>query len=270
MEKINYSKIIKQNWRIITSITAGVLILVFIFNLANLYLYPEYRSTVQLLIIQNQNQKLDAYTAVKSAQELGKNLSEVIYTTSFFDKVMSAGFSIDNVFPADENKKRQMWRNMIETEVIPETGILKINVYHPQGKQAAQIAQAIAYILITQGQEYHGGGSDIQIKMVDSPLTSKYPVRPNILLNSFAGLIFGFVLAIMYIILKESRKIEKEKNSQPTPEPIKHKDFVVKETTRELPLELPKKENFINTPPAAPKPARDHDSIITMYDHLNR
>src|SRR5512143_864386 len=103
-----------------------------VFGAALSFLFPlRYSSTMRLLIIQKQLSQTDPYTAIKATESISDNLSQIVYTTSFFDKVMAAKFNIDqSIFPTDEIKKRKLWREMIGTNVIRGSGMLVVTVYH--------------------------------------------------------------------------------------------------------------------------------------------
>src|SRR3989338_9490681 len=65
-----------------------------------------YSSTVRLLVLQDVGSAVDAYTASRSEERIADNLSTIIYTTTFFDQVMGAGFGIDQtVFPENDSKR---------------------------------------------------------------------------------------------------------------------------------------------------------------------
>lgn len=198
---VNYFKILNQE--------KGTIIIFVIFGivlslLLSLVVTWKYSSTMRLLVVQRQT-SLDAYTALKSAERVGDNLSQIIYTSSFFDKVLDTKFSIDkNYFKQDEIKRRKQWNKMIYARVLRGTGMMEVVIYHPDKSQATQIANAIAYVLTTESGNYVGEVS--AIKLVDSPLESRYPVKPNFVANILSGLIFGFVIGSGYVLFVKTRK----------------------------------------------------------------
>src|SRR5688572_7481856 len=170
------------------------------------FLFPlQYSSSMRMLIIQKQLSAADPYTAIKASERISDNLAQIVYTTSFFDKVMGAKFNIDqSVFKSEESKKRKQWREMIETRVIRGSGMLVVTVYHTDPKQAEQISRAVAFVLTTEGWQYVGGG-DLDVKLVDEPLISRYPVRPNVPANAFMGFILGIIAGTGYVLLGARR-----------------------------------------------------------------
>lgn len=164
----------------------------------------EYSSTARLLIIQ-QLGTVDAYTASRSAERVAEDITNVIYTSTFFQKVMSSTSQIDqSYFPDDEIKLRKMWGRTVDAIVTRGTGLLTLVIYHTDVRQADLIARALASVIVTEGWQYTSGGS-ISIQLVDEPLSSRWPVRPSIPLNAFAGAVLGGLSGVGFVLLKAER-----------------------------------------------------------------
>ena len=178
-----------------------------IFGVGLSFLLPlQYSSSMRLLIIQKNLSQQDPYTAIKASESISDNLGQIIYTTSFFDKLMVTKFNIDqSVFNSDERKKRDQWRQMIDTQVVRGSGMLVVTVYHTDPDQATQIARAIAFVITREGSGYVGGG-DLNVQLVDDPLQSRYPVRPNIPVNAFMGFVLGIIVGTGYVFIVARRR----------------------------------------------------------------
>ena len=193
---ISYLKLIKHEWRTVFVITGAALALSLILSLVQPF---QYSAKTRILVIPP-SAGMDTYSALKSAEAIGQNISQIIYTTSFFDKVIQEGKDIQNIWSSAESKKRKQWQNMIKTEVIYGTGFVDITVYHKDKNQASLIASTVADVLSKEGRNYFGMPG-LQITMVSSPLLSNYPVKPNLLLNIFMGLFLGLIAGIAFTIL---------------------------------------------------------------------
>lgn len=159
----------------------------------------EYTSSVRLLIVQKNTGTSDAYAVLKSAESISDNLSQVVRTSSFLDKVLDAAYGVDkNFFPRKEYDRRKKWNRMIETQGSRGTGFLKITVYHPDKREAHTIARAVSSILIKEGWQYVG--TAMEMKLVDRPLESRFPARPNIFVNIFFGFFFGACAGALYVM----------------------------------------------------------------------
>lgn len=202
--------ILKKQRRIVIVIIAITVGLCFVLTLLQPF---EYRASFQFLVIQKQIENLDAYMATRSAEKLSENLSKIIYTSSFFNKVIASSPNLKNNFSKSEVRKKREWRKKIIAHVSPQTGMLQIEVYDKNKKQAKEFAKAVVYVLTTQGQEYHGGGKNVEIKLIDAPLISHLPVRPNILLNLFTGLVLGTLIGPGYAMIIDKEMKENKKQS---------------------------------------------------------
>lgn len=201
MARPKYTTILLRGWSTVVLFAMLGLVLAVVLS----FLRPlEYSSTIRLLIIQNVG-TVDAYTASRSAERIAEDLATITYTTSFFNKVMDAGFGIDeSYFPEDELKMRKEWEKTVSTTVARSTGLLTIKVFHEDVEQAEQIAHAIAFVLTNEGWTYTSGGN-ITVRLVDEPLNSRWPARPNIPTNAFSGFVLGGLVGVAYILIHTER-----------------------------------------------------------------
>jgi len=207
MENLQYAKILKTNWDVVALIIGITIVLTLIISLVQPF---QYSATTKLLIIQKQELNTDAYTATKSAERIGQNLANIVFTSSFYNEVIDANSSIKDKFSLDSTERRKAWEKNVKINVLPETGILEIQVFDIDRNFATQLANSIAYVLVDKGAEYHGGGNSVEIKVVDDVFISKYPVRPNIILNSGLALLVGFLLGSAFVVLNEAKKIREK------------------------------------------------------------
>ncbi|MBN1326234.1 hypothetical protein JW977_04645 [Candidatus Falkowbacteria bacterium] len=242
MQNIQYSKILRKNWEIIALIAGISIVLALIISLVTPF---QYSATTKILIIQKQMRNLDAYTATKSAERIGKNLASIINTSLFYNEVIEANANLQYQFPKDAVERKKIWEKNVEVSVIPETGIVEISAYDIDKEFASQLVRAISYVLISKGSEYHGGGSDVEIKVVDEVFISKYPVRPNIILNMALAAIIGVIFGCVFVVLSAAKKIKAEYELQTA-----EVGFAPEITMESEPIQ-----------------SRDVE-IKTMYDHL--
>ncbi len=162
----------------------------------------KYGSSFKLLIIHNFRTNTDPYIASKSNEYLSSILTKVIYSNSFFTKVAGTGFNIDEDYFGKDTKERiERWEKTVAAKAISDTGIISVDVYHPDRYQAEQIARAIIFSLRASHSLYHGYGDNVTIKVIDKPLTSDWPIKPNIILNLVTAIAFGLILSLIYIYL---------------------------------------------------------------------
>lgn len=259
----DYINLIKLKYKAILLIMALVIALV-VFTTS--FKPFEYKSDVQLLIIQDET-KGDLYQASRATERLGDGLSKIIYSSSFYDKVIASKMIDESYFPADETQKREEWNSAIEAKVVPETSIIEISAYSTDKKKAENLAGAVAYTLSTQGTEYYGQGNNIRIKLINEPLTSKNPVRPNLFLNFALALVISFFVVIAFLLFAE---IPTRKEIKPVKEKTKlTKKALGKSDIRDMKpayniLDINNFEEF-KDPELIPVESK---SMFTMFDHI--
>jgi len=165
----------------------------------------EYRSAFTVLAIDN-DANLDGYAAAKSAERLSQSLGRTIPTTVFADFVYGqlkarADLKDNPLISSDIQTRRDEWSKRITVQSIPDVGQVKVAVYQSDRTQAEIIANAISIAVTATGSEYLGGGKDVVLKIVDTPLTTKTPVRPNVFANLAVGIILGLGGAIAILLL---------------------------------------------------------------------
>jgi len=205
MEVNDYLLLIKRKKQTIFSLILIFLIIAIIFSFSD---QLKYRAKEKVLVVQNYI-GIDPYAFSKSNEYLSNLLSQVVSSNSFFNRVMNSGYSIDkNYFSGDINKKMKIWSKTVEARSLNDSGIIEINVYHPDKYQLEQIAQGIGFILKTQNQYYHGGGESVSIKVIDEPIISKWPVKPNLPLNISLAILFGLVFSLSFIYIFPEKKYD--------------------------------------------------------------
>ncbi|MBI5621946.1 hypothetical protein HY933_03735 [Candidatus Falkowbacteria bacterium] len=196
MHNVNYLTMIRHQYKLVAAVVVAV---VFVGLLVTVFQPFQYRASVQVLVIEQAN-GVDAYSAIRSAEKINTNLSHIVYTSSFREKALSSALSSNTVLPTDPIKRQKAWAKSVKAQTISETGILKVDVYRADRQEAMALAGAVAAVLSTSGAEYLGSGS-VLIKIVDQPVSPNYPVKPNVVLNLAASIALGLLLSIGYILL---------------------------------------------------------------------
>lgn len=161
----------------------------------------QYSASTQVLFISSDRSGVDPYTQSKSAERIGENISQVMKTTDFYQKVMkNTSFTIDkNVWNnLSERAQRKKWNKDVMASMAYGTSLMNINVYSKNKKEAANLASAVAGTLSTYGWEYVGG--NVTIKLVSLPLVSTIPARPNFILNIIIGFLVGVLISSMWAV----------------------------------------------------------------------
>lgn len=202
------SEITVQNitlrWRIL--IVSAVIFALITFIISVL-LPAKYQSDISMIVIQKQStEKIDAFSASKSAEFLSNVFTKVIYTTSFFNSVQDAPFDVRQGFSQDPEKRKREWERMVDVKKVNNTSIINISVLDASRTTAEETAKAIAYILIENGQEYHGGGERVEVRLIDGPNTPLRPTVPHIFINTAVGAVFGVFVAMVFLLFSSREK----------------------------------------------------------------
>lgn len=169
-------------------------------------LFPlQYRAEAQVFILSRTPAGVDPFTVAKTAERIGANLTQIVYTSSFFDRVIyvTNGTLTKEQFGADERTQRKNWRKTLDVGVVPGTGFLRVAAFDEDPARAGIIAQAVVTTLVEKGWEYVGG--EVQIKAVDTVVLSRFPVRPNIALNVLMGLVIGVFGVVVVELFRAPR-----------------------------------------------------------------
>lgn len=159
----------------------------------------KYSSKAKLLVIQSAS-GADPYTVSKSNEYLGNLFSQVVYSSSFFDLVMGSQFNIDkNYFTNNSAKQMKIWEKTVSAKSQGDTGIVSIVIYHPDPYQAQQLALAVNDVLMNKNFNYQGLGNLVKVNVIDQPIISNYPVKPNVIVNTLMALFGGFIFSLFYL-----------------------------------------------------------------------
>lgn len=185
----------------------------------------KYSSTSKVLVI-TETEAGDAYTLSRINEYFSKLISEVVYSGSFYSLVLANNrYQIDrDYFLGDGHQQLKTWQNTISAKNLGDTGIVQINVYHPNAYQAQQLSLAVNDVLINQGYNYYGE-KNIKINIIDQPLVSNYPAKPNIPYLFSLALASALLLSLFYIYLfpeeKYDLKLWTKKTKKKTPKLIR-------------------------------------------------
>lgn len=197
------SNLLKQKRQTLFSIFLVFLLLGTIFTLSQDF---KFGAKSQILVIQEGYGRVDPFAVSRSVEYLSDLFSRVVYSNSFFSLVLDSGLDIDrNYFGEDSTKQMKKWKKTVSAKSVENSGIINISIYHPDAYQAKQIALAVNSVLINKNQNYQGLGDSVKISVLDQPVISKYPVKPNLIFNALflIGLSLFFGLVYIYIFPEE-------------------------------------------------------------------
>ena len=167
----------------------------------------KYSTKSKILVIQEGAGRVDPYSVSRSVEYLSDLLTRVIYSNSFYESVIGTDFNIDKNILVIARLKSKIWKT-ISAKSLEDSGIINISVYHPDNYQASQIALAVNHILITKHQNFHGLGSSVKISVIDQPVASAYPNKPNIIYALLVIIASSLFFGLIYIYLFPESKYD--------------------------------------------------------------
>jgi len=223
----------------------------------------EYRTEVKVLIIRRSDANFDPYLAVKSAERIGESLREIMFTSSFIQKVQNSGALFpDGYFPTDARQLKKQWKRALDVKVIPETNVMEIAVFDEDAAVSRVLAEAVSTVLVEQGSEYHGASDQILMKIVDAPLSSHRPVRPNIFLYGILGSLSGLGIFVLFLVFQKQDDFKSVlKNVEAQEEAFSMPQVEIKPEVGAMPM---MRENSALTKPLI---ELDEDAVSAMFDN---
>ena len=198
------SNLLKQKRQTLFSIFLVFLLIGTIFVLVQDF---KFGTKSKVLVIQEGYGRVDPFAVSRSVEYLSDLFSRVVYSNSFFMLVVSSDFDFDRSYFGDDSiKQEKKWKKTLSTKTVENSGIINISIYHPDAYQAKQIALAVNHILITQNQNYQGLGDSVKINILDQPVVSKYPVKPNLIFYFFVIIGLSLFFGIIYIYVFPEEK----------------------------------------------------------------
>jgi len=230
----------------------------------------KYGSSLRLLTVHSFKETTDPYMVSKSSERLSSLLAKLVYSNSFFEKIKESGFNIDKAYFGDTEKKQmEEWEKTVKSKSIGDTGIIAIDIYHTDRNQTEEIAKAIVFILKKDHDLYHGFGKNLEIKVIDKPITSNFPVKPNIVLNLTLAIIFSIIFSLSYIYLFP----EEDKNIRLWPKGKKKEKEEVKTNWESVGEVMERSEEYDNIKTIKENENSSHDDFSeggNMNNILNK
>ena len=219
MDIKDFQKLLKQGR---STVVGFVLIFLIIGLIVSLAQPLKYRSHSRLLIIQPNAS--DAYTVARSNEYIGNLTAQVIASGSFLDTLKSSNAVFDrNYFLGTYKDSVKKWNKTVFARSNGDTGIIDIEIYHTSQKEAERLSLAVNSLIVSGSGPYRFNPGENLITVIDQPVVSTFPVKPNLPLNLSLSLLFGFLAGASYIYLfpqkisarAQARKREKIRAAAP-------------------------------------------------------
>jgi capsular polysaccharide biosynthesis protein len=160
--------------------------------IALLNLNQVYQSETDVLIIPK------SAPAISNSAQIIENLRKIPYSLSFYNKLVqnNPDVQIEAISELPDYKKKTAWDEKIEIERSKNTGIIMIKVSDKSQYQAEILSGQISKDLIRTASAIYNIKDDIDIRIIDGPITLATSQKPvfTLILESFLG---GFISVLI-------------------------------------------------------------------------
>ena len=211
---MNYKEAVKiiyqKKWLVFWAAILGA---VLVFDLMVIQV-PKYKASSKILVIQKQVAGQDIYTISKSAQYLSGILKEVVYSDSFFEKILESPFGVEEAnFSTKIKERRKKWEESVKISVSRDLGIIEINVFHPRREIAERTNQAIIDVFFGSHSFYHGANQNVKIVLLNKTLTTEKPLMIDLWLGSVLGALIGLLIGVGWVLRKGTGVVVRDSRS---------------------------------------------------------
>lgn len=188
--------ILKNNWKEVLG--AGLICGAISVGLSLLFFPLQYEAESQVLVIFESKNVTDAYTAMRSAEKIGESITTIVETSNFMAQSLQEN-STSNQLQQDifkdlsEKQRRQKWNNSVDASLNYNSNVVTIRTYHTGKKQAKTLNNIVVTTLIKNIDQYTG--PQTKLKVVNPPLASKFPMKPNLFINFLISFLVGLAIA---------------------------------------------------------------------------
>jgi hypothetical protein len=159
---------------------------------------------------------------------------------------LDSGYNInDNYFKDTRKEQIKAWDKAVDI-VSTDIGTMEIKTYHTDPQEAKQILLAVTDVLVNKNSQYQNLDNNIDIKIINQVTISKYPIKPNIVLNFIYTIIIAIVISLLYLYYiseKQYHGVDENSNNNHNKQIHKDEKNIEKPKQSELSANDIKKEN---------------------------
>lgn len=185
-----------------TIMISGLLVsaLSFVFFIAT---QKHFKASSDILIVQNQSGFSDFYAMSKSAEYLTNILVESVYSEKFLDEVRNSNMVRSQFLPEDKLERLKVWEKMVKVRRVPNLGIVHIEVYSDNQKEALEISQAMIQVITSKSVLFWGNSQTIESRVMSGPLWQKNPSLESVAAVMGGGFLMGAMLSVLWFYYRK-------------------------------------------------------------------
>lgn len=183
--------IFTRKWKILLFITISCGLIVFL--VSAFIITPIYTAQVTMYVNNTKKAMSDSinYNDITASQMLVDSYVEIVKSNTVLSEVAET---------ADLGYEVKQIRKMLNASAVNGTEIFAVSISNENPEHAAKLANTIAQIAPTKILDYVEASS---VKVIDYAVAPEQPSSPNVVVNTFIGLIAGFILSVFLVIVLE-------------------------------------------------------------------
>jgi capsular polysaccharide biosynthesis protein len=187
-------KLIRQRWQ--TIILLSLMITAIVFSVSA-FIKPQYQAESRILVMDKKNvtrqdDRAGVYAII---------LAQFAGSTTFLDDLRNSPSETKKlVLGADNSQSRKLFQQYVKVAAEKDTGVITIFAIGQSRRQAEELNQAVAVMLVSNAKKYLGSGDELEVKQFDSPTSTSKPVKPNLLINTLIGFVIGLAVSFGVVI----------------------------------------------------------------------
>lgn len=185
---------------ILTGILIGALSFLFL-----VISQKNFKVSTDFLVVQDKDGEQDYYSLSKSAEYIGKILSEAVYSDLFIDEAIKTEKVSEEFLPFDKKARLEQWNKIVKVKRNPEVSMLSVTVYGNNQEDAVKITEAISQVLTTKSYLFRGSGQNIDVRILSGPIVEKNPSFSEIVLVIIGGFIMGALISLLWLYYRPEK-----------------------------------------------------------------
>lgn len=189
----------------------GSLIITAIVFTISIFLSPEYKSQVDILIVPQISSPGDDVS--ENAHYLSQVLASSLNSTSFIGTIEKYSAEINN----NPQKALKDWQSQVKVGKNKDVAIVTIEVFDTSRIGAFKLSEEISSKLVSFASKYIGQTDKIKLEIISGPTSFARPAKPNIALNTGLGFLAGLVVAFVFVHAIDVEIRIKDSNAKTAP-----------------------------------------------------
>lgn len=167
------------------------------------FLGPRFSVRTDYLVSQENAETKDYYTLTRSAEYMGKVLTEVAGSERFITAVTDTGKVDQGFLPQDKREKLLSWKRMVRVEKRLDLGIISVTVSGNDLREAQKVSLGVSQVFTEKNGVFLGTGErNVPVSILSGPISERNPGMTKVLVAVLGGFLGGFLFSLLLSFLR--------------------------------------------------------------------